>query len=101
MKNAFLGSSRSSDKTFSSVDNSQVHSHHPLTMRRPQAVRIFFQARDESVIINDDISVTVIEIDNDEVLLAIDAPEWVAVEGQENSGKAETNSADAISMRPR
>ena len=53
------------------------------------------------MIINDDISVTVIEIDNDEVLLAIDAPEWVAVEGQENSGKAETNSADAISMRPR
>ena len=40
-------------------------------------MRVFFLDIDESVIINDNITVTVIDIDGDEVTLAIDAPEWM------------------------
>jgi len=43
-------------------------------------VKVFLQAKDESVIINGDITVTVLKIDGDEVLLGIDAPEWLAIE---------------------
>ena len=48
-------------------------------------MRTFFQGRGDSVVINGDISVTVFDIDSDgdEVMLAIDAPEWVAVNGIE------------------
>lgn len=44
-------------------------------------MRTFFQGRGESVVINGDISVTVhdIDSDSDEVMLTIDAPEWVEV----------------------
>jgi carbon storage regulator CsrA len=42
-------------------------------------VNIFVQAKNETVVINGDIYVTVVEILEDEVVLAIDAPEWVAV----------------------
>ena len=42
-------------------------------------MKVFVQAKNESVVINDEITVTVIEIRDDEVVLAIDAPEWVAV----------------------
>jgi carbon storage regulator CsrA len=48
-------------------------------------VRIFLQGKDESVIINGDITVTVLDIDGDEVLLAIDAPECVEIDGNEPS----------------
>ena len=51
--------------------------------------------------IDGDISVTIINIDDHEVLLAIDAPEWVAVQGQETSSEAEMDWADAISTPPR
>jgi carbon storage regulator CsrA len=43
-------------------------------------VRTFFQGKGESVVINGDISVTVLDIDNDEVTLAIDAPEWIEID---------------------
>jgi carbon storage regulator CsrA len=39
----------------------------------------------ESVVINGDISVTVLGIDGDEVVLAIDAPEWMEIDGEEAS----------------
>ena len=42
-------------------------------------MRIFFQGKDESVVINDEITVTVLDIDGDEVTLAIDAPEWMEI----------------------
>jgi len=43
-------------------------------------VKIFLQAEDESVIINEEITVTVLQIEGDEVLLGIDAPQWLAIE---------------------
>jgi carbon storage regulator CsrA len=46
-------------------------------------VRLFFLIRNESVIIDDYISVTVFDIDEDEVMLAIDAPEWIDIREKE------------------
>ena len=48
-------------------------------------MRTFFQGRGESVVINGDITVTVLDIDGDEVVLAIDAPEWVEIDEIEAS----------------
>jgi carbon storage regulator CsrA len=45
-------------------------------------MKLFFQAKDESIVINGDITVTVLEISGDEVVLGIDAPEWLAIEGR-------------------
>ena len=44
-------------------------------------MRDFFLGKDEAVIVNDDIKVTVIAIDGDgdEVTLAIDIPEWMGI----------------------
>lgn len=48
-------------------------------------MRFFMLARNDSVIINDYISMTIIDIDDDGVILTIDAPEWVAVKKMESS----------------
>ena len=43
-------------------------------------MKVFHQTQDESIIINGEITVTVLKIEDDEVLLGIDAPEWIAIE---------------------
>lgn len=43
-------------------------------------MKVFFQAQDESIIINGDITVTVLKIEGDEVVLGIDAPQWLSIE---------------------
>jgi carbon storage regulator CsrA len=43
-------------------------------------VKVFLQNKDESIIINGDITVTILEIEGDEVILGIDAPQWLAIE---------------------
>jgi carbon storage regulator CsrA len=45
-------------------------------------MRIFHQTQDESIVINGEITVTVLKIEGDEVVLQIDAPEWIAIEEQ-------------------
>ena len=52
-------------------------------------MKIFFQGKDESVVVNDNITVTVLDIDGDEVVLGIDAPEWMEIEGNEPSHEPE------------
>ena len=44
-------------------------------------MRTFFPGKGESIVINGDISVTVLDLDGDEVTLAIDAPEWMGLDG--------------------
>ncbi len=44
-------------------------------------MRTFFQGKGESIVINEDISVTVLDIDGDEVVLEIDNPEWMEIDG--------------------
>ncbi len=42
-------------------------------------MKIIVQSKGETVVINGDISVTVVDILDEDVLLGIDAPEWVEV----------------------
>lgn len=48
-------------------------------------MNIFFQDEGDSVIINGDISVKVLKISGDEVVLGIDAPEWMEIDECEPS----------------
>ena len=43
-------------------------------------MKVFLQTKDESIIINGDITVRVLEIKGDEVVLGIDAPEWLTID---------------------
>ena len=43
-------------------------------------MKVFHQAQDESIVINGDITVTVLKIEGDEVVLGIDAPRWLSIE---------------------
>jgi hypothetical protein len=63
-------------------------------------MRGFFQSKGESVVINEDISVTVLDIDGDEVVLGIDAPEWVEIDGNE-PGRSKGKLEESNPMRPR
>ncbi len=58
-------------------------------------MRMFFQEENESIVINDEVTVTVLEIRGDEVILGIEAPEWVHI-GEE----LESEQAAAV-VRPR
>ena len=42
-------------------------------------MKVFVQATNESVVINGEIIVTVLDINDEDVILAVDAPEWVEV----------------------
>jgi carbon storage regulator CsrA len=42
-------------------------------------MKVFVQAKNESVVINDEIIVTILDVNDENVTLAIDAPEWVEV----------------------
>jgi carbon storage regulator CsrA len=54
---------------------------------RSKAMQVFVQAKNEAVVINGEIFVTVVDILENEVLLAIDAPERVEVCTKETSTK--------------
>ncbi len=43
-------------------------------------MNIFFQSKGDSIVINGDITVTVLQIVGDEVVLEIDAPSWLTIE---------------------
>jgi carbon storage regulator CsrA len=49
-------------------------------------VKVFFQGKDESIVINEEITVTVLDIDGDEVVLGIEAPKWVEIDDNEPNG---------------
>ena len=42
-------------------------------------MKVFVQAKNESLVINDEIVVTVLDVNDENVILAVDAPAWVAV----------------------
>jgi carbon storage regulator CsrA len=56
-------------------------------------VQILVQAKNEAVVINGEICVTVVDILEDEVVLAIDAPKWVEV--------CNTEALETLPVRPR
>jgi len=49
----------------------------------------FLQKKGETVVVNGDIYVRVLEIHDDEVVLAVDAPEWIEVGRKELLEKME------------
>jgi len=49
----------------------------------------FFQKKGETVVVNGDICVRVLEIHDDKVVLAVEAPEWIVVERKELHEKIE------------
>ena len=57
---------------------------------------VFVQAKKESLVINDEIIVTVLEVNDDNVILAVDAPEWVEVCEKETFERSES-----MLVRPR
>ena len=63
-------------------------------------MRTFFQGTGESVVINGNISVTVLDIDSEEVVLAIDAPEWMEIDGNEPK-RSEDELEGARPLQPR
>jgi carbon storage regulator CsrA len=63
-------------------------------------MRIFFQGKNESIVVNDDITVTVLDIDGDEVVLGIDTPEWMEIGGNEPS-HSENELEEWSPLRPR
>jgi len=52
-------------------------------------MRTFVRAKNESVVINDEIIVTVLDINDEDVILAIDAPDWIEVCAQETFEESE------------
>jgi carbon storage regulator CsrA len=44
-------------------------------------MNVFIQSKGDSIIINGDISVTVLDVDGENVVLAINAPEWMEIDG--------------------
>jgi hypothetical protein len=65
-----------------------------------QTVRTFFQGKGESVVINGDVSVTVLDLDGDDVTLAIDAPEWMEIDG-DGAGLPEYELEEWSPLQPR
>ena len=59
-------------------------------------MKVFVQAKNESVVINDDIIVTVLEVNDEDVVLAVDAPEWV-----DFCNKETLDEPERILVRPR
>jgi sRNA-binding carbon storage regulator CsrA len=43
-------------------------------------VHVFLQSEYDSIVINDEITVTVLKIEDDEIFLEVDAPDWLSVE---------------------
>ena len=56
-------------------------------------MQIFVQAKNEAVVINGEIIVTIVDILEDEVVLAIDGPEWIEV--------CKTEALETLPVRPR
>jgi sRNA-binding carbon storage regulator CsrA len=61
---------------------------------------VFIQDKGESLLIDGNISLTILDIFGDEVVLAIDAPDWLEIGGCEPN-RSEDEWEDWISTRPR
>ena len=53
-------------------------------------MKVFVQAKNESIVINDEIVVTIVDVTDENVILAVDAPEWVAVCEEETFERSES-----------
>jgi carbon storage regulator CsrA len=63
-------------------------------------MNVFIQSKGDSIIINGDISVTVLDVDGENVVLAINAPEWMEIGGT-GPNRSEDELEDWSPLRPR
>ena len=63
---------------------------------RSNIMKVFVQAKNESIVINDEIIVTVLDVTDDNVILAVDAPAWIEV-----CEKETFEGAESMLVRPR
>ena len=61
---------------------------------------VFIRSKGESIIINGDINVTVLDITGEDVVLGIDAPEWMEIDETEPNC-AENELEEWSPLRPR
>ena len=85
----------------------------PISRRAPDNMRLlsipretgdliietFVRAKSEAIVVNGEIVVTVIEIRDEEVVIAVEAPDWVEVVPEEVSYGAETMERAGIPER--
>ncbi len=62
-------------------------------------IETFVRAKSEAVVVNGEVVVTVIEIRDEEVVLAVEAPDWVEVIPAESSDRAVTMEEAGILKR--
>ena len=62
-------------------------------------MKMFLQAQNESIVINGDITVTVLKIEGDEVVLGVDAPQWLAVEEKPELQLETANDCSSLPVR--
>jgi carbon storage regulator CsrA len=55
-------------------------------------VKELLQKQGDTVVIDDDVRITILRVQGDEVVFAIDAPEWVAIRGKEELTEATVDS---------
>ncbi|MEN6448960.1 MAG: carbon storage regulator [Thermoguttaceae bacterium] len=59
-------------------------------------MKVFVQSKNESIVINHEIIVTVLDVNDENVILAVEAPEWIDV------GEAEAfETSEMMSVCPR
>jgi carbon storage regulator CsrA len=59
-------------------------------------MKVFVQTKNDSLVINNEIIVTVVAVNEEDVILAVDAPEWVEVCEKETLERSES-----MLVRPR
>jgi carbon storage regulator len=59
-------------------------------------VLILTRKKDEKIIINDNITITIVELDNNQVKLGIEAPEWIEVHREEIYRQIEEENRRAV-----
>jgi len=59
-------------------------------------MKVFIRAENESIVSNDEIMVTVLNVNDENVPLAVDAPDWIAVYEEETF-----ESSESLLFRPR
>ena len=62
-------------------------------------IETFVRAKSEAIVVNGEIVVTIIEIRDEEVVLAVEAPDWVEVFPEEASDGAKTMERAGIPER--
>jgi sRNA-binding carbon storage regulator CsrA len=62
-------------------------------------VKSILQSQGETIVINGDISITLLKIEGDEVFFEIDAPEWLSIEEQPTARESNARRTASLPAR--